>query len=62
MNDFHCCKILNLNSHYAKLRSSPYFPRGSPAKIKLRASLAAARETFLAVVSHERQLYFYLLR
>lgn len=31
INDFHCCKILNLNSHFAKLRSSSYFPRGSPA-------------------------------
>ena len=31
INDFHCCKILNLNCHFAKLRSSPYFPRGSPA-------------------------------
>lgn len=31
INDFHCCKIVNLNSHFAKLRSSPYFPRGSPA-------------------------------
>ena len=31
INDFHCCKILNLNSHFAKLRSSPCFPRGSPA-------------------------------
>lgn len=61
INDFHCCKILNLNSHFAKLRSSSYFPRDH-LRIKLRVSLAAARETFLAVVSHGRQLYFYLVR
>ena len=35
---------------------------GDHLRIKLRVSLAAARETFVAVVSHGRQLYFYLVR
>lgn len=56
INDFHCCKILILQNYVVP----PTF-HGDHLRIKLRVSLAAAGETFLAVVSHGRQLYFYLV-